>query len=471
MNLPAAFTDARGKAMTTAITQPHTQPAQGYIFPPGPATKPIIGASFDFSGDPLNYVTRLQRQYGEAATVRFLGGYTAVFLFAPAAVRYVLTEHPRDFTSREVNFTLTRLLGDGLLTIDGEFHRTQRRLVQPAFHKKRIESYAATMVQHTEEMLAGWQRGETRDIAVEMQALTLRIVAKTLFDVDLRHDSNQLGRAFNDVILFPNDRRLSWKRLLQLDVPFTPYGRYMRGKRKLDETIYHIIEQRRASREDTGDVLSMLLASQDEDASVMTDKQVRDETMTFFAAGHETTSNALAWTFYLLSEHPDTWELLRAELARVLGGRAPTVEDLPHLVYTDMVIKESMRLYPPAWTIGRMAAEDFSILNYHLPKGQVVLMPQWVMHRNPEIWGPDALAFKPERFDPQHPQEVPQFAYYPFGGGPRMCIGMPFAQMEARLLLATIAQRFRPRLVPGFPVVPQPNITLRPKYGLRMTLT
>ncbi len=450
------------------VEQPATQAP--YRFPAGPRPKPIVGSSFDFNGDPLGFVTRMQRDYGDAATVPMLRRGKMVMLFAPAYVRYVLTEHPRLFTSREFNYSLERLLGDGLLSIDGEFHRSQRRLVQPAFHRKRIESYAQTMTQHTEDMLAAWQPGQTLDMATAMQSLTLRIVAKTLLSVDLRHDSSELGHAFNDVILFPADVRLSWKTLLKIDSPLTPYGRFLRGKATLDRLIYGIIDERRASGEDTGDVLSMLLASQDEDATVMTDKQVRDETMTFFAAGHETTANALSWAFYLLSEYPAAYAKLRAELDRVLGGRTPTVEDLPNLVYTDMVIKEAMRLYPPAWAIGRMASEDFTIGDYHLPKGQIVLMSQWVIQRRPDIWGADADHFKPERFDPTHPQEVPQFAYFPFGGGPRMCIGMPFAQMEARLLLATIAQHYYPRMVLGHPVVPQPMVTLRPRYGLKMTL-
>ena len=452
----------------SVMTSPTTTP--GYRLPPGPAARPLVGSAFDFGRDPLAFVTRMQRAYGDAATVPMPRRGQLVMLFAPAYVRYVLTEHPRNFTSREFNDTLERLLGDGLLSIDGELHRSQRRLVQPAFHRKRIESYAATMTQHTEQMLATWQPGQTLDMAMEMQSLTLRIVAKTLLSVDVQHDSGELGHAFNDVILFPADVRLSWKNLLRINSPLTPYGRFLRGRAMLDRTLYGIIEERRQSHEDTGDVLSMLLASQDEDATVMTDKQVRDETMTFFAAGHETTSNALSWTFYLLSEYPGAYAKLRAELDHVLGGRTPTVEDLPNLVYTDMVIKEAMRLYPPAWAIGRRASEDFTMGDYHFPAGQLVLMSQWVIHRRPDIWGADAAYFKPERFDPVQPQDVPQFAYFPFGGGPRMCIGMPFAQMEARLLLATIAQRYYPRMVLGHPVVPQPMVTLRPKYGLKMTL-
>lgn len=416
-------------------------------------------------------MTAMQRAYGNAATMQMPGGLSLVLFFTPAAVRYVLQEHPRDFTSREFNFALHRLLGDGLLTIDGEEHRQQRRLVQPAFHKKRIDGYAHIMTSSTEAMLETWRPGATRDLTADLQTLTLRIVAKALFDVDLTHETRTLGKAFTQVINMPPDRAIAWQNLLRFDVPFLPYGQFLRSKALLDATVYRIIAQRRASHEDSGDVLSMLLAAQDDENGMrMTDQQVRDEVMTLFAAGHETTMNALSWTWFLLSQNPAAEERLRAELATVLNGRTPTVADLPQLVYTDMVIKESMRLYPPAWTVGRRAARDVEIEGYHLPAGQVVLLSQWVLHRMPSLWGDDALAFKPERFDPAQPQVVPQGAYFPFGLGQRMCIGMSFAQMEARLVLATVAQRYRIRVAPHWPVRPQARITVRPKYGLNVTL-
>ncbi len=444
--------------------------------PPGPRGMPLLGSTPAFSRDQLRFVTRMQREYGDYVTVRMVGGFPVLMLFAPSAIRHVLTEQPRNFTSREFNYVLKSFLGDGLLTIDGDFHRQQRRLVQPAFHKKRVEGYATIMTSHTADLLATWRRGERIDIAAAMQQLTLRIVAKALFDVDLNAHSQALGNAFNAVIRFPQGRILSWKRWLRIDSPLTPYGQYMRGQQVLNQTVYDIIATRRAKPQDTGDILSMLLAARDEDESEgpvpvgLTDQQIRDEVMTFFAAGHETTANTLTWTFHLLGTHPAAAQRLRAELVSVLGGRTPTLEDLPNLTYTDMVIKESMRLFPPAWAIGRRAVEACDIDGYHVPAGQVVMMSQWVTHRMPSIWGPDAAEFLPERFDPEHPYPVPPFAYFPFGGGPRMCIGMPFAQMEARLLLATIAQQFLPQPVPGFPVVPEPHITVRPKYGLRMTL-
>lgn len=453
-----------------SLSSPIGSPTGDYRFPAGPAPKPFFGSAFDFRGHQLDFVTRMQREYGDAATVPFPGGAKVVMLFTPSAVRYILQEHPRNFTSREFNYGLVRFLGDGLLTIDGDFHRQQRRLVQPAFHKKRIEHYAETMTAHTEQMLETWHAGETRNLNAELQSLTLRIVAKALFDVDLAANSRDLGRAFTDVITMPPDRALTWQNLLRFNLPFLPYGRFLSGKDALDETVYAIIRQRRADRRDTGDVVSMLLKAQDDDGATMTDKQVRDEIMTLFAAGHETTMNALSWTWYLLSEHPDVEAKLREELQRVLNGRTPTVDDLPQLVYTDMVLKESMRLYPPAWTIGRRAVDDFEVDGYKLPKGQMLLLSQWVIHRMPQLWGEDVLEFKPERFDPEHPQEVPQGAYFPFGLGPRMCIGMPFAQMEARLVLATVAQQYRLRLVPNWPVVPQARVTIRPRYGLRMQL-
>ncbi len=360
--------------MTTSTIPHPPADASGYRFPDGPRPRPILGSSLDFSHDPLGYLTDLHRAYGDAATVHFMRGYSLVGLFTPAATHDVLAGQPRNFTSREFNFVLHRVLGDGLLTIDGDFHRSQRRMVQPAFHRKRIEHYAVTMTDHTQEQLATWHPGETRDVAVEMQRLTLRIVAKTLFNVDLQKSSNHLGQAFTDVITFPNARRLSWKTLLRINAPFTPYGRYRRGIDTLDSAIYAIIAERRKSREDTGDMLSMLLQAQDDDESLMTDKQVRDETMTFFGAGHETTANALAWTFYLLSQNPAVRDTLQEELRRVLAGRVPTAEDLPQLVYTGMVLKEAMRIFPPVWAIGRRAVEDFTIGDYHLPAGQTVLM-------------------------------------------------------------------------------------------------
>lgn len=434
--------------------------------PPGPAPLPVVGNILQFRRDQLAFVAGLQRSYGGMATF-YLAQQPVVLFSRPEHVRYFLTEHPRNFTNREFVAGLRQVLGDGLLTSDGEYHRQQRRLVQPAFHKRRVESYAATMVRYTRDLLETWRTGATVDMAVAMRDLTLRIVGKALFDVDLAVDRPDLGQMFTDVIENPTQLRYSL-RSLPIDLPFTPYHRNVAARRALDDYVFGLIALRRAEGRDTGDVLSMLLRAQD-DGVMMTDRQVRDQAMTFFAAGHETTANALSWTFYLLSEHPRVLERLRAELAGTLGGRDPQVDDLARLHYLDWVVTESMRLYPPAWTQGRRAVDAFELDGYRLPAGTFCMFSQWVIHRLPEIWG-DPGTFRPERWDPERGQKVPQGAYFPFGGGPRMCIGMPFAQLEARLLLATILQRYAPRLVPGWPVVPRPRITLRTKYGMRMTL-
>lgn len=454
---------------TTNLTPPAVS-SSAYRFPDGPKPKPYLGSTLDMARDPLAFLDGLHARYGPAATIQFMKGQRFVLFFTPAAVKYVLTEHPRNFTSGEFNDGLRWLLGEGLLVLDGETHRQQRRLVQPAFHKKRIEQYASIMTEHTEQMLATWRDGETRDIALDLQGVTMRIVAKALFDADVASSSQRIGAAFNTIARWSSDDPFAWQNLLKFDLPFLPHGKVLRAARELNAAIFALIEERRTHPADRGDVLSMLLDARGEDGSAMSDQQLRDEVMTLFAAGHETTMNSLCWTFYLLSEYPAVRRRLEEELARVLGGRAPTVDDAPNLVYTDMVIKESMRLFPPAWTIGRRAVADFEVEGFRLPAGQFFFLPQWVVHRSPEVWGADALVFRPERFDPQRPQEVPPFAYFPFGGGPRICIGMPFAQMEARLLLAMIAQRFRLRVQPGFRVVPKPNVTIRPKYGLKMTL-
>lgn len=435
--------------------------------PPGPEGLPYFGNALQFRRDPLAFVRGVQRSFGRVATVR-MGRFPMVMFFRPEHVRYCLIEQPRNFTNSEVAQGLRRVLGNGLLTTDGEYHRRQRRLIQPAFHKKRVEGYAATMVQHTCEMLEDWQPGARLDIARAMQALTLRIVAKALFDVDLKAEHADLARAFRLVI--ENPTQIPWSLgSVHLDLPFLPYGKFLAGKHALDEYVYALIARRRAEGGDTGDVLSMLLAARAEDGSGMSDEEIRDQTMTLFAAGHETTANALSWTFYLLSQHPAELARLREELGDVLGGRDPAPEDLARLPYLDWVVTESMRVYPPVWTQGRHAIGPFELEGYRFPAGTIGMFSQWVIHHLPDVWG-DPERFRPERWDPTRGEQVPSGAYFPFGGGPRTCIGMPFAQLEARLLLATILQRYVPRVVAGHPVVPLPRVTLRPRYGIPVTL-
>lgn len=426
----------------------------------------MVGVAFQFQRDPLHFISEMQHTYGHMATLH-LGEQTIVLCFRPEHVRYMLIENPRNFVKPTRGFgpNLKALLGDGLLTIEGDFHRQQRRLVQPAFHRKRVESYAGAMVQLTQEMLAEWHPGLELNIARAMQELTLRIIAKTLFNIDSRTQTDALGKAFTTVIENPVRRRGPLPRL-RIDLPFTAYGKNKAGRRGLDSFIYTLIAQRRAEGRDVGDVLSMLLAAQDEGNS-MTDKQVHDQVLTFVAAGHETAQNTLSWTFYLLSQHPEVRDRLLNELHTVLAGRLPTIEDLPNLPYLEWVINESWRVYPPAWTQIRQAVDAFDLDGYHFPAGTIFIFSQWVLHRLPDIWG-DPQVFRPERWDPANELRLPQGAYFPFGAGPRICIGMPFAQMETRLLLATILQEYTPRLVPGFQVALQPRVTLRPKYGMRM---
>lgn len=436
--------------------------------PAGPKGLPIVGNTLQFQRDPLTFMRRTQQQFGRMAHLR-LGNETVVAFFRPEHIRYFLMEHPRNFIKPNLGngANLKAFLGDGLLTTDGEFHRQQRRLVQPAFHKKHVEGYADVMVQFTQEMLETWQAGTEIDMARSMQQLTLRIILKSLFNIDSPAQATTLGHAFNDVI---NNTQRRYTALAKLErrLPLAQNRRREAGARTIDDFVYGLITQRRAEGQDVGDVLSMLLDAQDE-GNTMTDKQVHDQVLTFVAAGHETAQNTLSWTFYLLSQHPTVYEKLLAELQTVLAGRTPTVADLASLPYLEWVINESWRYYPPAWLQGRRALEAFDLDGYHFPANTVALVSQWVTHNLLDIWG-DPENFRPERWDPASEQKVSHGAYFPFGGGPRICIGMPFAEMETKLLVASILQRFLPRLVPGFPVVPQPRVTLRPKYGMHMIL-
>ena len=418
---------------------------------------------------PLPFFQNLAEKYGDISYFK-LGPQEAFFLNHPDLIKDVLVTNNQNFMKGLALQRAKRMLGEGLLTSEGEFHRRQRRLAQPAFHRARVASYALVMTQYGAQMRASWRDGATLDISEEMMRLTLAIVGKTLFDADVESDAPEVGEAMTVVMDLFNTITIPFFELLQ-KLPLPQLRRFDGARAKLDAIIFRMIEERRSGGKDRGDLLSMLLLAQDEegDGGRMTDAQLRDEAMTIFLAGHETTANALTWTWYLLSQNPDVEAKLHAEIDQVLGTRLPAVEDVARLRYTEMVLAESMRLYPPAWAIGRMALHDCELGGYVVRRRSLVLMSQYVMHRDARYFS-DPLRFDPERWTPEARESRPQFSYFPFGGGPRRCIGENFAGMEGILLLATLAQQWQMRLAPNHVVALRPVITLRPKHGMRMTL-
>ncbi|HEX8472632.1 MAG TPA: cytochrome P450 [Pyrinomonadaceae bacterium] len=440
-------------------------------FPPGPRHI-IPGAHFiSFRRNPLDFLMRLQRDYGDIAYFK-MGPQHVFVLNHPDYIKDVLVTHHERFHKGRALQRSKRLLGEGLLTSEGAHHRRQRRLAQPAFHRQRVAGYGALMVDCAARISERWHDGQTLDIAGEMMRLTLSIVGKTLFDADVEQDAGEVGAAMNEVMELFNLLLLPYSEFLE-KLPLPQTRRFQRARDRLDAVIYRIINERRASGEDHGDLLSMLLLAEDEemDGSRMSNEQLRDEVMTIFLAGHETTANALAWTWYLLAEHTEVETRLHQEIDAVLeGGRLPRVEDLARLRYTEMVVAEAMRLYPPAWAIGRLAVHEHEVGGYTIPAGALVLVSQYVMHHDPRYF-PDPLRFDPERWTTEAKDARPAFSYFPFGGGPRRCIGEGFAWMEATLLVAALARRWRMHLVPNQKIETSPRITLRPgKQGIRMTL-
>jgi cytochrome P450 len=356
-----------------------------------------------------------------------------------------------------------------LIGSEGDFWLRQRRLIQPAFLRERVASYGANMVAAAERRLAAWQHGETHDMQVEMAQITLEIVAQALFGADVTAECRHVGIALEEALrCFV--ARMQNPIILPEWVPTPTSLRLRRAVRRLDAIVYRMIEERRRRREERDDLLSLLLHAQDEDGSRMTNQQLRDETMTLFLAGHETTALALTWTWYLLAQHPEVEARLVDELERVVGGRTPTVADMSRLRYTERVIQEVMRLYPPVYAIGREAVQDCVIGGYHVPAGTTLLMSQWVMHRHPRYF-PAPEVFNPDRWTEEHAKRLPKYAYFPFGGGPRVCIGNTFAMLEAVLVLATLAPKVHFSLLPGHPVRPRPLVTLRPEYGIKGIIT
>jgi cytochrome P450 len=419
-----------------------------------------------FRRDPLGDLSRMQARWGDVASFR-IGPRWFYLLSDPELVREVLVTHHRGFIKSLALQRARVLLGHGLLTSEGEFHLRQRRLAQPAFHRERVAGMAAAMVRRAEATADGWRAGARVDAAHEMMRMTLAIAGETLLGADVEAEADEIGAALTDALgLFDRLHNPFGPLLDRLPTPGT--RRMRRARQRLDATIYRAIAERRASGTERDDLLGMLLAARDEegDGGGMTDLQLRDELLTLFLAGHETTANALAWTWHLLARHPEAEARLHEELRTVLGGRAPTAEDFPALPYTRAVLAESMRLYPPAWTIGREPVQDWQAGGYRIRAGSVVLVSPWVVHRDARWWS-EPLAFQPERWMGAAEAAQPRFAYFPFGGGIRKCIGEGFAWMEGVLTLATLARRWRLVPVSGAEPVPEPRITLRP-LGLEM---
>jgi cytochrome P450 len=470
--------------------------------PPGPRSRFPGAIVLAMRRDPLRLLTSLARDHGDIARFR-LARQPVTFVNHPDLIKAVLVTQHRSFMKGRGLQRAKRLLGEGLLTSEGELHARQRRLSQPAFRPERImgsggygervdhaESgargdfsghagsegygdsggYGAVMAERARRLRDHWEDGATIDVWREMMRLTLSIVGTTLFATEVEDEADEIGVALGAALGLFNQLMLPWGEALA-GLPVGPGRTFRKAKQRLDATIDRMIAEHRAAGVDRGDLLSMLLLAHDElePGARMSDQQVRDEAITLLLAGHETTAVAMAWTWFLLAQAPQAEAQLHAELDAVLGGRAPQPRDWPRLPYTEMVLTESMRLYPPAWILGRRALVDVELGGYRVPAGSFVIMSQWVAHRDAR-WYPRPEEFDPQRWAPQARAQRPKFAYFPFGAGPRVCIGESFAWLEMGLVLATLAQRWRLRLVPGQSIAPAPSITLRPSRAIEMVI-
>lgn len=440
--------------------------AQSFATLPGPGPLSAVTAPAAFRKDPIAFWSDLKARYGDKV-LYYMGPQPVLLLNDPELIRQVLTRDNAQFHKGRLLQIAKELLGDGLLTSEGELHAHQRKLIQPLFHRQMIRHYAEVMVRYAQSFMPRWSDGEDVDMAAEMMRLTLGVVGQSLFGTDVEHEAPQVGEALSEVLTIVE---LIGRPLLMLLHKAPTPSRQRRGAARevLDETIFKVIADSRAGAQETPTLISMLMQARAEDGSGMSDQQIRDEALTLFLAGHETTANALAWTWYLLSQHPRVEARLHAELESVLQGRPARFEDLNALVYTRQILTESMRLYPPAWVIARKALTDYQLTPQHrLQAGTIVVLPQYLMHRDSRYYL-EPERFWPERWDGELRKRNPKYAYFPFGGGPRNCIGEAFAWMEGILLLATVAQRWRFELRAGHRVEAQHLLTLRPLNGLPM---
>jgi cytochrome P450 len=434
--------------------------------PPQPKGNFIAGHLAPITRDPLGQLTKYAREYGDVVKLRLVRR-PVLLVSHPELIEKVLVSQSKQF-AKSIDIRETRiLLGDGLLTTEGEMWRRWRRAMQPAFHQKQIADYCDTMTRSAEEISVGWQDGEERDLRREMTRITLRTATRALFGAEVASEESDIGRAIDSLFhLF--DFTSSCAYLLPNYLPTPIHVRALAAMRRLDRLIERIIEARRPRTGRPRDLLDMILAA-NTDGGAGNHKMVRDQVMTLLVAGHETTSAALTWCWYLLGQNPDAEYKFHEEVDRVLGGRPPRRDDLERLPYTERIFDETMRLYPPAWMMGREATEDTEIGGYAVPKGTTVYVSQWVVQRDPRFYcEPDR--FQPDRWSEELSRSLPTYAYFPFGGGPRMCIGASFARAEGILALATVGQRFRFELKTGTDVKPWPSVTLRPHGGLPVTI-
>lgn len=432
---------------------------------PAYPAQPIVGNLFQFQKDRLGYFLRSQLELGPVSRMR-IGPVESVLIGEPQLAAIVLTERAYDFVKSVFYDHLKRLLGLGLVTSEGDFHKKQRKLVAPLLQHRRIASYGATMAEYTERISADWRDGQLLDIAEEMMRITLAIVGKTLFNADVLGEARELGPALEVANRYVG-REVEYFIHWPLWWPIKRTREARKAIRRIDETVYRMIEERRSTGEDKGDILSMLLSAQHEDQSRMSDEQVRDEAMTMFAAGHETTATAMGWCLWELTRNPDVYQRLQREVDSVLGGRSPTLEDLPKLPFALQCFKETMRLHPPAYVVGRRPLQDMVIDGVALTSKMMVLINIYGMHHSPEYF-PEPERFDPDRFSPEREKSIPKNAYLPFATGPRVCIGNHFAMMEGQIMLAALVQRFSFTLEPGHTVEPDPLVTLRTKHGIPM---
>ncbi|MBK8397678.1 MAG: cytochrome P450 [Leptospiraceae bacterium] len=438
---------------------------------PGPPKSHFIfGNLSDFQKNPPEYILNTAKKYGNISAID-LAGFLCVIVNEPEVIKDIMMTNQKQFVKAHAFRIFKKLLGEGLLTSEGEFHKRQKRLAQPAFFKQRIHSYGPGMVDYINRTQTSWKDGETIDLHTQMTDLTLGVVTKTLFNTEVgTAESRALAESITAALEIFDEVLASPFADFILKIPFLPITmRLKKAIKKLDKILYQIIDEHRTHGGDQGDFISMMMLAKDEEGTgSMSNKQIRDEAITIFLAGHETTANALCWTFYLLAKNPDKRKKFLAEIDSVLGGKKPTVEDVPKLTYTLMVFSEALRMYPPVWWTGRENLEEYTIGDYKFKKGTIFVISQYAMHHDERFYS-DPYTFRPERWLPEEADARPKFAFFPFGAGIRMCIGNQFAEQEAILALASLSQDWLLHIEEEKQVL-STMLTLRPKDGMKVKL-